>query len=88
MSQSTAAHSDPPEGSEPLSWGWYATPEIQEPTELEISGTIPSWISGSLYRGEISYTHPIPSNTVTNRTRGSGNLGCRQLHRSTLVRRL
>lgn len=41
----------PPPGSNPLTWGFYATREVQEPSELHIDGTFPSWLSGSLYRG-------------------------------------
>lgn len=41
----------PPSGSNALSWAFYATPEVQQPTELEIEGNIPSWVVGSLYRG-------------------------------------
>lgn len=41
----------PPSDSNPLTWGFYATPEVQEPTQLEVQGKIPSWVSGSLYRG-------------------------------------
>ncbi|KAJ4251516.1 hypothetical protein NW762_011503 [Fusarium torreyae] len=45
-----AAHG-PPADSDPLTWGFYATKEIQQPTQLEIEGTIPKWLNGSLYRG-------------------------------------
>lgn len=41
----------PPEGTDPLALGFYATQEIIDPVELEIEGNIPSWVSGSLYRG-------------------------------------
>ena len=41
----------PPEGIDPLALGFYATTEVIDPVELEIEGEIPSWISGSLYRG-------------------------------------
>ncbi|KAM6529599.1 hypothetical protein FALCPG4_007729 [Fusarium falciforme] len=41
----------PPPDVNPLALGLYATHEIQEPTTLEIEGTIPSWLTGSLYRG-------------------------------------
>ncbi|KAF2873120.1 carotenoid oxygenase [Massariosphaeria phaeospora] len=41
----------PPEGTPPLAYGFYSSPETLEPTELEIVGTIPHWLSGSLYRG-------------------------------------
>ncbi|KAI1394163.1 carotenoid oxygenase [Hypoxylon trugodes] len=41
----------PPPDSNPLTWGFYSSPEFQQPTELEIEGTIPTWLSGSLYRG-------------------------------------
>ncbi|MCJ1478615.1 hypothetical protein MMC13_007296 [Lambiella insularis] len=41
----------PPPGSNPLTWGFYATPEVQKPSELHIEGSFPSWLSGSLYRG-------------------------------------
>lgn len=46
-----AGSGDPPPGSNPISWGFYASKETLEPTELEIEGTIPSWLTGSLYRG-------------------------------------
>ena len=45
-----ATHGPPP-GSDPLTWGFYATPEMQTPTKLHITGNIPKWVSGSLYRG-------------------------------------
>lgn len=48
-----AAHG-PPADSEPLTWGFYATHEVLEPTALEIEGTIPKWMTGSLYRGAAS----------------------------------
>ncbi len=35
----------------PLTLGLFSTPEVQEPISLETSGTIPTWVSGSLYRG-------------------------------------
>ncbi|KAF4963995.1 hypothetical protein FSARC_8045 [Fusarium sarcochroum] len=41
----------PPPDTNPLAFGLYATHEIQEPTALDIIGTIPSWLVGSLYRG-------------------------------------
>ena len=41
----------PPADADPLTFGFYATAEIQEPVSLEITGTIPKWLSGSLYRG-------------------------------------
>ncbi|KAK6948362.1 hypothetical protein Daesc_010128 [Daldinia eschscholtzii] len=31
--------------------GFYCTSEVQKPTELDIEGTIPLWLSVSLYRG-------------------------------------
>lgn len=40
-----------PEGVSPLALGLYSTPEIQKPVDLEVSGEIPSWLKGSLYRG-------------------------------------
>jgi torulene dioxygenase len=45
------ATAGPPPDSDPLTWGFYATHEVPEATQLEIFGTIPSWVSGSLYRG-------------------------------------
>ncbi|KAL7915562.1 carotenoid oxygenase [Trichoderma velutinum] len=41
----------PPLGSDPLTWGFYATHEIQMPTCLSVTGSIPKWVTGSLYRG-------------------------------------
>lgn len=41
----------PPPDANPLALGFYATHEMQEPTALEIEGSIPSWLTGSLYRG-------------------------------------
>ncbi|KAF2729899.1 hypothetical protein EJ04DRAFT_587641 [Polyplosphaeria fusca] len=41
----------PLEGASPLVYGFYSTPEVRTPIDLEIVGTIPSWIKGSLYRG-------------------------------------
>ena len=41
----------PPPGSNPLTWGFYGTTEIQDPIDLQVEGIIPSWLSGSLYRG-------------------------------------
>lgn len=46
-----AASFGPPPDSNPLTWGFYATHEVQTPTHLEITGSIPSWLTGSLYRG-------------------------------------
>lgn len=40
-----------PEGVSPLHLGLYSTPEIQQPVDLEVSGRIPRWLKGSLYRG-------------------------------------
>ncbi|CAI6079727.1 unnamed protein product [Clonostachys chloroleuca] len=40
----------PPPGSEPLEWGFYATHEHKDPAQLEVRGTIPSWVTGQLYR--------------------------------------
>lgn len=44
----------PPSDADALTYGFYATPEIQYPTQLEVVGTIPSWVRGSLYRGAAS----------------------------------
>ncbi|MCJ1481701.1 hypothetical protein MMC06_001860 [Schaereria dolodes] len=41
----------PPADANPLAFGFYATPEIQQPVRLEVTGVIPTWIKGSLYRG-------------------------------------
>lgn len=41
----------PPEGTDPLALGFYATTEVMDPIPLDIEGEIPTWISGSLYRG-------------------------------------
>jgi torulene dioxygenase len=41
----------PPPSSDPLTWGFYATHEVQTPTHLDITGSFPSWLTGSLYRG-------------------------------------
>lgn len=41
----------PPPSANPLTYGFYATPEIPEPVPLEITGKLPSWLRGSLYRG-------------------------------------
>jgi hypothetical protein len=41
----------PPEGTNPLALGFYTTPETLEPVELEVSGHVPRWLKGSLYRG-------------------------------------
>ncbi|KAF2105588.1 carotenoid oxygenase, partial [Lophiotrema nucula] len=41
----------PAPGANPLAFGFYDTPETPQPVELEITGTIPSWVHGSLYRG-------------------------------------
>ena len=46
----SGSHGPPPDAS-PLTYGWYATPEVPEPVPLEISGKFPSWLRGSLYRG-------------------------------------
>ena len=51
FAQDLPATHGPPADSNPLTWGFYATPEITEPTQLEVQGTIPSWVKGSLYRG-------------------------------------
>lgn len=34
-----------------LTLGFYGTPEVQQPVGLQVEGTIPPWITGSLYRG-------------------------------------
>lgn len=41
----------PPPDSDPLTWGFYGTHEVQRPAELDIEGNFPEWLSGSLYRG-------------------------------------
>ena len=41
----------PPPNANPLTYGFYATPEIQKPVLLEVTGSFPSWLRGSLYRG-------------------------------------
>lgn len=41
----------PPPGSDPLTWGFYATHEVQHPLQLPVIGKIPTWLKGSLYRG-------------------------------------
>jgi len=41
----------PPEGTPPLLLGLYNTPEVREPVQLEVTGEIPRWVKGSLYRG-------------------------------------
>ena len=46
----SGSHGPPPDAN-PLSYGFYATPEIQDPVPLEITGKLPSWLRGSLYRG-------------------------------------
>ncbi|KAF4984588.1 hypothetical protein FZEAL_265 [Fusarium zealandicum] len=45
------AAAGPPSDANPLAFGLYATPEIQEPTALQVEGTFPRWLTGSLYRG-------------------------------------
>ncbi|KAM0189149.1 hypothetical protein ACHAPI_010168 [Fusarium lateritium] len=51
MAKDNPAGFGPPRGSDPLTWGFYATPEVQDPTKLIVEGTIPKWLKGSLYRG-------------------------------------
>jgi torulene dioxygenase len=46
-----AACFGPPPHADPLTFGFYATPEHQQPTQLETEGQFPTWLSGSLYRG-------------------------------------
>lgn len=46
-----ALEKGPLPGTEPVTLGLYASPEIKEPTNLKIEGTIPKWVTGSLYRG-------------------------------------
>ena len=46
-----AGYFGPPANSDPLTWGFYATPELQEPTQLKVEGQFPTWLNGSLYRG-------------------------------------
>ncbi|KAH7130173.1 carotenoid oxygenase [Dendryphion nanum] len=41
----------PPQGVNPLLLGFYNTPETLTPVKLEIEGSIPTWVQGSLYRG-------------------------------------
>jgi torulene dioxygenase len=50
-SDSLPASFGPPPDSDPLTWGFYATPEMSTPSQLEIEGSFPTWLSGSLYRG-------------------------------------
>lgn len=45
------AASMPQRQNKALGLGFYGTPEVREPVELEVEGKIPSWIEGSLYRG-------------------------------------
>ena len=35
----------------PITLGFYNTPEQRQPIPLKVSGTIPAWLEGSLYRG-------------------------------------
>lgn len=51
MAKDKPASFGPPPGSEPLTWGFYATPEAQGPKDLVVEETIPKWLKGSLYRG-------------------------------------
>ena len=51
IAQNGSGSHGPPPNAHPLTYGFYATPEIQQPVELEVTGIIPPWISGSLYRG-------------------------------------
>ena len=41
----------PPPGIDPVTLGLYSSPEVREPINLEIEGSIPTWVTGSLYRG-------------------------------------
>ena len=49
--QQNPAALGPPPGSDPLTWGFYATHEVQHPIQLPVVGSIPRWLNGSLYRG-------------------------------------
>jgi len=51
MAKDKLAGFGPPLDSDPPTWGFYATPEIPDPKDLVIEGTIPKWLTGSLYRG-------------------------------------
>ncbi|CAG7565933.1 unnamed protein product [Fusarium equiseti] len=51
MAKDKSAGFGPPRDSDPLTWGFYATPEVQDRTDLVIEGTIPRWLTGFLYRG-------------------------------------
>ena len=51
QAQDNPATHGPPPGSDPLTWGFYATHEVQQPIQLPIVGNIPRWLNGSLYRG-------------------------------------
>ncbi|KEY74672.1 hypothetical protein S7711_09899 [Stachybotrys chartarum IBT 7711] len=51
LAQDLPASHGPPSCANPLAWGFYATPETQTPTALEVTGTIPRWLKGSLIRG-------------------------------------
>jgi torulene dioxygenase len=53
LTENPGAHGPPPD-SDPLSWGFYASPETPEATLLDVQGTIPEWVTGSLYRGSFS----------------------------------
>lgn len=39
------------EDAHPLTLGFFNTPEQKDPINLDVEGTIPSWLKGSLYRG-------------------------------------
>lgn len=41
MAKDKPAGFGPPPDSDPLTWGFYATPEVQDPKDLVIEGTIP-----------------------------------------------
>lgn len=51
QAQNDSGAAGPPPGSDPLTWGFYATHEMPDATQLPIEGTIPKWLTGSLYRG-------------------------------------
>ncbi|KAL2384398.1 hypothetical protein RJZ90_001998 [Blastomyces dermatitidis] len=51
LTSTESLENGPPPDTNPVTLGLYASPEIREPTNLKIEGTIPTWLTGSLYRG-------------------------------------
>ncbi|KAF9766055.1 hypothetical protein IL306_001569 [Fusarium sp. DS 682] len=63
----------PPADSDPLSWGFYATHEIREPTHLEIVGEIPAWVTHWFDGFSRNHRFEIANGAVSYRSRNGSD---------------